>query len=125
MYPGPSQLIRDVFISEYIYIINTLCFNRHKCVFGGEKRKKERKKATTKAKRCPCVLMETEQLPPNTAVPSPARRCPLLRLPARAAGAGLRPGAIRSVALIGRRRAHIGESQMRRLKTQSRERVAK
>lgn len=30
MYPGPLQLIRDVFISEYIYIINTLQLNQHK-----------------------------------------------------------------------------------------------
>lgn len=30
MYPGPLQLIRDVFISEYIYIINTLELNQHK-----------------------------------------------------------------------------------------------
>lgn len=30
MYPGPLQLIRDVFILEYIYIINTLRLNQHK-----------------------------------------------------------------------------------------------
>lgn len=30
MYPGPLQLIRDVFISEYIYIINTLQLNQRK-----------------------------------------------------------------------------------------------
>lgn len=29
MYPGPLQLIRDVFILEYIYIINTLWLNQH------------------------------------------------------------------------------------------------
>lgn len=29
MYPGPLQLIRDVFILEYIYIVNTLWLNQH------------------------------------------------------------------------------------------------
>lgn len=29
MYPGPLQLIRDVFILEYIYIANTLWLNQH------------------------------------------------------------------------------------------------
>lgn len=29
MYPGPLQLIHDVFILEYIYIVNTLRLNQH------------------------------------------------------------------------------------------------
>lgn len=29
MYPGPLQLIRDVFILAYIYIVNTLWLNQH------------------------------------------------------------------------------------------------
>lgn len=39
MYPGPLQLIRDVFISEYIYTINTLQLNQR------ESKKKKKKKS--------------------------------------------------------------------------------
>lgn len=38
MYPGPLQLIRDVFILAYIYIVNTLWLNQHDFFAKKEKR---------------------------------------------------------------------------------------
>lgn len=67
MYPGPLQLIRDVFISEYIYIINTLQLNQHK---SKKKKKRNKTKPTKQTKPSIWILIKNSLIKCNSSLSS-------------------------------------------------------